>query len=79
MINEKLKRESKTIQYNSVWLAMATAMLVVFSENSEMLKGVIPEWAYLVVIMINSAVGIWLRTKTVEPVIKGFTKKPWEG
>ena len=68
IIEEKSKLKSRTIQYNSLWLAIASAVLVIFTENQELVKSVLPDSIYLIVIMLNSVVGIYLRMGTVEPV-----------
>jgi len=71
---EKPKLKSKTIQYNGLWLAIATALLIAFAENQVLVKEYLPDWAYLVVIMFNSGVGIYLRTVSTAPV-KPFKKQ----
>jgi len=64
----KLKKQSKTIKYNGLWLAISTALLLAFAENQELVRDYLPDWAYLVVIMFNSGMGIYLRTVTTGPV-----------
>jgi len=64
----KLKRKSKTIKYNVAWGLISSSMLIVFAENQQLIQEYIPAWAYLIVIMINSGVGVYLRTITTEPV-----------
>lgn len=67
-MDSKPKLKSRTIKYNSAWLLIASSMLVVFAENKELIQNVVPEWAYLVIIVINSCVGVYLRTISNEPV-----------
>lgn len=64
----KSKAQSKTIKYNGLWLAISTALLIAFAENQELVREYLPDWAYLIVIMFNSGMGIYLRTVTTEPV-----------
>lgn len=64
----KLKRQSKTIWFNSIYFAMATAMLTILNENSALLQEYMPGWGYMVLLMFNSVVNIWLRTKTTQPI-----------
>lgn len=65
---KKLKRKSKTIWFNSIYFAMATAMLTILNENSALLQEHMPGWGYMALLMLNSVVNIWLRTKTTQPV-----------
>lgn len=64
----KLKRKSKTIWFNSVYFAIAAALLTVLNENAALLQEYMPGWGYLTLLMFNSAVNVWLRTKTTGPV-----------
>lgn len=70
---QKPKLKSRTIQYNSLWMLIATTMLIAFSDNQELIQEYVPPWAYLIIIMINSGVGVYLRTITFEAV------KPFKG
>lgn len=71
----KSKIKSKTIQYNSVWLIVASSMLVAFASNQQLLQEYIPGWAYLCVIMFNSGIGVYLRTITDKAVTPFSTNK----
>lgn len=68
MNSKKLKRHSKTIKYNSIWIAISTALLIAFADNQALIQSYVPGWAYLLVIMFNSAMGVYLRTITTEPL-----------
>ena len=64
----KKKRDSKTIKYNLLWFTVATTMLGVFADNQALIAEYVPPWAYLIVIMFNSGVGVYLRTITVDAI-----------
>lgn len=68
-MENKSKLKSKTIQYNSAFGLIASAMLIAFADNQQLLQEYIPSWAYLCVIMFNSGVGVYLRTITDSAVI----------
>lgn len=75
----KPKLKSKTIRYNSAWMLIASGMLVAFADNQALIQQYIPSWAYLIVIIVNSGVGVFLRTITTESVAPLLRKGNLQG
>jgi len=65
---QKLKRQSKTIWFNTIWFAVAAALLTILNENAHLLQEYLPSWAYLAVLMFNAGINVYLRTITSESV-----------
>ena len=64
-MNKKKIAKSKTI-----WFNMLIAMLAVLSANIELLRGYMDNGGYVVVLMIISGVGVYLRSVTNQGVGK---------
>jgi len=62
--DSKRPLDSKTIKYNSLWLAIAVAMLSAFIDNQALIQEYVPSWVYLIVIIVNAGMGIFLRCIT---------------
>ena len=43
-------------------------MLIAFADNQALIQEYVPSWVYLIIIMMNSGVGVYLRTITIEAV-----------
>lgn len=55
--------ESRTIWFNAI-----IAALTVLCGSVELLRSVLPDWAFLVVSMFAAGINVWLRTRTSVPL-----------
>lgn len=60
--------EKHILQSRTVWFNLATALLPILADNLHLVRGYLPDWAYLVYLCLVAAGNVYLRTLTSQPV-----------